>query len=625
MKRTLALVVLLTSILFSQTDFWSMYNFNSQLNSYLKLGDEVCYSTTTTQLLKSVNYGLTWDTIYSTSFPCPEGTLLMLYTGLVDSQFHYLIIQQWNSSTGCYDVPVRYSRDGGANWEILISPSNYFRDFAINSNGTFYLLSDTLYSSVNEGQTWEPVNIPVEGRLDEIEIDTEDNLYISKLHSFDLGGITLRRDEVHISTNSAQTWEYIFGSSFDPGGGFRNIFKVPENGIMASEPALSKTKHFKRDYYFKEYPFEIISAITNDDYLYASTFEGFQYSTNSGQNWNFENSGLSNLYTKSLVQDTLGYFYILTNSGILKSNFSSYIFNIDSFFTFIDTKILDTTFKEIVIKNPFSFSLKIDSIKYSASNFYLSHISNNVIEPHDSTMIEFGFIPDSLGIFKDTVTIFTNNIVSRFYLSADCPKPTLIALPYSNFGSVQVGDTASTIIKLTSESINKIVIDTAYTVINDLFFLEQKVYPFEINYQDTIFLTVYFAPNNQSILPKKDTLKIISNCTNGTLNLLVTGKGVNPTDTEESEKIIDSYKLSESYPNPFNPTTTIEYQVPKTSNVKISVFNLVGEEIAILVDEEKNQGNYKVEFNGSSLSSGVYFYKMQAENFTSTKKFVLLK
>lgn len=97
------------------------------------------------------------------------------------------------------------------------------------------------------------------------------------------------------------------------------------------------------------------------------------------------------------------------------------------------------------------------------------------------------------------------------------------------------------------------------------------------------------------------------------------------TTIDIDEGKFENFYISNSYPNPFNPSTAIEYQVPKTSKVKISVFNLVGEEITVLVNEEKSQGKYKVEFNGANLSSGVYFYKMQAENFTSTKKFVLLK
>jgi hypothetical protein len=97
------------------------------------------------------------------------------------------------------------------------------------------------------------------------------------------------------------------------------------------------------------------------------------------------------------------------------------------------------------------------------------------------------------------------------------------------------------------------------------------------------------------------------------------------TSIDLDEGKIENFYLSNSYPNPFNPTTTIEYFVPKLANVKISVFNLVGEEIAIIVNEEQAPGKYNIDFNGANLSSGVYFYKMQTEEFISTKKFVLMK
>ena len=81
----------------------------------------------------------------------------------------------------------------------------------------------------------------------------------------------------------------------------------------------------------------------------------------------------------------------------------------------------------------------------------------------------------------------------------------------------------------------------------------------------------------------------------------------------------------QNYPNPFNPITTINYSVPKTSNVSLVVYDVIGREIKTLVNGEKLPGNYNVQFNGSDLSSGVYFYVMRAENFIDTKKFILLK
>ncbi len=83
--------------------------------------------------------------------------------------------------------------------------------------------------------------------------------------------------------------------------------------------------------------------------------------------------------------------------------------------------------------------------------------------------------------------------------------------------------------------------------------------------------------------------------------------------------------LSQNYPNPFNPSTSIEYSIPQNGFVKLSLFDVLGKEIKIIVNEYQNAGNYKVDFNGNNLSSGIYFYKLFFENFSLTKKISLLK
>jgi len=86
-----------------------------------------------------------------------------------------------------------------------------------------------------------------------------------------------------------------------------------------------------------------------------------------------------------------------------------------------------------------------------------------------------------------------------------------------------------------------------------------------------------------------------------------------------------SFSLSHNYPNPFNPTTTINYQIPEQSFVTLKVYDVLGSEIETLVDQEKPKGNYEVEFNATNLSSGVYFYRLRAGDFVETKKMVLMK
>jgi predicted secreted protein len=85
------------------------------------------------------------------------------------------------------------------------------------------------------------------------------------------------------------------------------------------------------------------------------------------------------------------------------------------------------------------------------------------------------------------------------------------------------------------------------------------------------------------------------------------------------------YELSQNFPNPFNPSTTIKYSIPQTSKVVIKVFDVLGNEIKTLVNEEKSAGEYEVEFNGAGLPSGIYFYQLNTGQYSATKNMILLK
>ncbi|MCI0473534.1 MAG: T9SS type A sorting domain-containing protein, partial [Ignavibacteria bacterium] len=100
------------------------------------------------------------------------------------------------------------------------------------------------------------------------------------------------------------------------------------------------------------------------------------------------------------------------------------------------------------------------------------------------------------------------------------------------------------------------------------------------------------------------------------------GNGDNITLTEESPS---EYNLSQNYPNPFNPVTSISFAIPKQGFVSLKIYDIAGREVKTLVNEFKHAGYYSVDFNGSSLASGVYFYGIQCGDFVSVKKMVLIK
>jgi photosystem II stability/assembly factor-like uncharacterized protein len=100
-----------------------------------------------------------------------------------------------------------------------------------------------------------------------------------------------------------------------------------------------------------------------------------------------------------------------------------------------------------------------------------------------------------------------------------------------------------------------------------------------------------------------------------------------PTTSMEEDGIalIRTYKLNQNYPNPFNPATTITYQIPQTGFVSLKVYDILGREVATLVNEEKLAGSYEVQFEGSGLTSGIYFYQLKAGEYSETKKMSLLR
>jgi photosystem II stability/assembly factor-like uncharacterized protein len=96
-------------------------------------------------------------------------------------------------------------------------------------------------------------------------------------------------------------------------------------------------------------------------------------------------------------------------------------------------------------------------------------------------------------------------------------------------------------------------------------------------------------------------------------------------DEDNNSSGHNNFLLRQNYPNPFNPSTNIEFRIAEFGFVSLKVYDILGREVATLVNEEKHAGNYEVKFNGSGLSSGIYFFKLSTEDYTSVKKMLLIK
>jgi hypothetical protein len=97
------------------------------------------------------------------------------------------------------------------------------------------------------------------------------------------------------------------------------------------------------------------------------------------------------------------------------------------------------------------------------------------------------------------------------------------------------------------------------------------------------------------------------------------------TAVDNHDELPLTYSLAQNYPNPFNPTTTIRFEIPVEVHVALRVYNVLGQEVLVVLDEVKRPGRYDVRVEASALASGAYFYRMQAGDFLETRKLMLLK
>jgi hypothetical protein len=159
--------------------------------------------------------------------------------------------------------------------------------------------------------------------------------------------------------------------------------------------------------------------------------------------------------------------------------------------------------------------------------------------------------------------------------------------------------------------------------------------------------TVYLSEGNKKVLKIDNTYLEAGKYLTADAVMMMINRKLSPdvviTDIEdENESILNQpteFVLEQNYPNPFNPVTKIKFTIPNVtlslssraesrdegSRVQLKVFDVLGKEVATLVNEEKPAGAYEVDFNAGGLSSGIYFYKLTAGSFTQTKKMILLR
>ena len=234
----------------------------------------------------------------------------------------------------------------------------------------------------------------------------------------------------------------------------------------------------------------------------------------------------------------------------------------------------------------------------------INNIEFNIVEvyqdrnPTDSQRY-FGVSPDNFYIRYDTLSI---DSTYKYYK------------PNSTVGDVWI---------------ENILDFTFYYTVIDTFTINALGHPFfckQIKITDSSLVEVYQVWSDSIGLLEENSIgqydMILRGCV---VNGVLYGDTNTYVSVEEELELPKEFLLMQNYPNPFNPSTKIKYSIKTTDLVQLSVYDILGKEVASLVNENKEAGYYSIDFDASHLPSGVYFYRMQSGEFVSSKKMLLIK
>lgn len=251
--------------------------------------------------------------------------------------------------------------------------------------------------------------------------------------------------------------------------------------------------------------------------------------------------------------------------------------------------------------------------------------------PNENTLVGWGFNdgpPSVSEIHPDGSTAwaisFPENVYSYRAFKYFWRTSYFVTDPDSiSFLNVHVGNSETANFIVTNNSDSTLLINEVYS--SDSAFSLIQTPPFQIPPHSNKNFTLKFKPAIEGEV--KGWLHLATNRYTEMIaqSIFVRGTTDSVFTFVDTQNIINEFKLYQNYPNPFNPSTTIQYSIPEAGKVSLKVFNILGEEIATLVNDYLEAGNYEIQFNAGNFSSGIYFYKIDSNNYSSVKKMILLK
>jgi photosystem II stability/assembly factor-like uncharacterized protein len=605
-------------------------------------------SSFTKGLFRSTNNGDSWE-----------------HTGLTSGIIEAVIVTQNGSifaaSAGNYNI--KRSTDNGTSWITLTGglPSQVtIRSFAMDQNGVIYAggsnFSTALYKTTNNGDNWQASSLS-NYSVNSLAVNTSGHIFA--------GGF----NGISRSTNSGDNWtavnsgltslrvNHVYCSSTG------QIFVCTDSSLYRSTNNGSNwvnigftNKHVNR-----------FISLSNGSYLSSVYNEGIYKSTNSGTSWQQSNTGINGNSIRAAAFNQSGHIIACTeNNGLQKTtdngvtwqklsnglkgkNYYAAIYHsLTNILSSSDSGIFRSTdsgnnWSQVLGERFFDFTVSPNGNIFGSGVYPLFALWVSTNGGANWNIANFDFVPavlavnqsghlfggtSGMGVYKSTnnglnwiqygpagsvrsITVSSNGYIYASIENAN-PGPeglyrstnaglnwqhmgfnyTMYSLKTNSAGHIYGGTFGGGVYRSTNNG------SSWDSVLTGMY--NQLVLCLSFNQSGYLYAGTYYG---------------------GLYRTTLSTIGISAISTE----IPDQYKLYQNYPNPFNPVTNINFAVPKNIWVTLKVYDILGREAAVLINENMTAGSYTVDYNASALPSGVYFYKITSGDFTDTRKMMLIK
>lgn len=532
-------------------------------------GSGMCWHMADTTLGNNGGYDNSWYQVLDTDPIALSGSNLQL-----TFYQRYSVETPGGEPTG-YDgwdgINVRISTDGGTSWEVLMNPTPAYSATSLYSFG------------ITHG---EGTGIPGwNGVQDSWTITTFD------LSAYDVQSIKIRFAFASDGSYSTQEQASLFGWEVD------NIMVTNSSGtLFSNDGALSQM------------------TASNNAATGADLWHTVQNGASEGSYFASCNNS-SNTYVPNMINSLTSYWFDLNQ------NSTNIYMDFDLQGTWDDT-------------NDFPNADFFGAYVQVNGESQLRYVSNVTADPNGTNYVYSNASPTWLSFastYSDGLINLTPlkgktiRIIFIFYSDEDTPIGSAVQID-----NIRVWTDEIVPVELTSFTAN--VNKSGYVILNWSTATEVNNHIFEVQRrnENTRFTTIGYIEGNGTTTEPREYSYIDKSVKTGVyyyrLKQIDFGGNYEYTD----EVMIDAkaplaFKLGQNYPNPFNPSTTIQYSIPESGHVRLSVYNMIGEEIRVLVDEKIDAGFYKKIFDASNLPSGAYVYKFESPGFVQVKKMLLMK